>query len=93
MIKKAQLEDGRIIEYLPNMIGEGAMKEVYLSRDKKNALCFYKGNICKMDPLRRLRLQKILSEFNPTLSEKKMPIIGRKIFVGSPILSLNRNLA
>ncbi len=86
MIKKAQLEDGRIIEYFSNMIGEGAMKEVYLSRDKKNALCFYKGDICKMDSLRRLRLQKILSEFNPTLSEKKMPITGNSSFVGSPIL-------
>ncbi len=93
MIKKAQLEDGRTIEYLSEIIGEGAMKTVYLSKDKKYALCFYKGDIFKIDPLRKLRLQKIISDFNPTLSEKKMPITGKNIFVGSPILLLNRNLA
>ncbi|KHD07262.1 serine/threonine protein kinase [Candidatus Thiomargarita nelsonii] len=58
---KAQLENGQIIEYHPQMIGEGTMKQVYLSKDKEFVLCFYKT---KTDAFRRL--QKIINEFNPT---------------------------
>ena len=57
MIKTAQLEDGRFIEYFPQTIGEGTMKEVYLTVDKESVLCFYKGEIGKTDP-NRLRLTK-----------------------------------
>ncbi len=58
---KAQLENGHIIEYHPQMIGEGTMKQVYFSKDKEFVLCFYKT---KTDAFRRL--QKIINEFNPT---------------------------
>ncbi len=62
---KAQLEDGRIIEYFPEMSGEGAMKAVYLSKDRKYVLSFYKD---KTDINRLRRLQHILNEFNPTIN-------------------------
>lgn len=77
---KAYLEDGSPIDYLPDKIGEGTMKDVYLSQDKTSALCFYKGETPKTDPERLLRLQKILNEFNPTLSERKNATYWRKLF-------------
>jgi len=67
VIKKAQLENGRIIEYIEEMMAEGTMKEVYFSKDKELALCFYKGDICKTDSSRLRRLKKIINEFNPTI--------------------------
>ncbi|OQY54608.1 MAG: serine/threonine protein kinase [Candidatus Parabeggiatoa sp. nov. 2] len=70
MTKTAQLENGRLIEYLPEMIGEGTMKQVYFSKDKEFVLCFYK-NLRKTDINRLRRLQKILTEFNPTLQNNK----------------------
>lgn len=60
---EAQLEDGRIIDYFPELIGQGAMKAVYLSKDRKYALSFYKD---QTDRNRLRHLQHILNEFNPT---------------------------
>ena len=80
MIKTAQLEDGRFIEYFPQTIGEGTMKEVYLTVDKESVLCFYKGEIGKTDPNRLRRLQKILTEFNPTVDNKKNAEYWTRLF-------------
>ncbi|MDZ8236586.1 MAG: serine/threonine-protein kinase [Nostoc sp. ChiQUE01a] len=66
---KATLADGNIIEYLPEMIGEGAMKQVYFTADKKSVICFYKDHQADSDINRRLRLEKILSSFNPTIAK------------------------
>ena len=74
---KAQLEDGRIIEYFPEMIGEGTMKQAYLSKDKEFVLCFYKA---KTDAFRLLRLQKIINEFNPTRYDKKNADYWNRVF-------------
>lgn len=71
MTKIARLENGRIIEYLPDMIGEGTMKEVYFTKDREFVLCFYKGDIRKNAQNRLRRLRKILTEFNPTIGGKK----------------------
>jgi serine/threonine protein kinase len=60
---KAQLEDGRIIEYFPELLGEGATKSVYLSKNKKLVLSFYKNNNNQL-----VRLQHILNQFNPTIN-------------------------
>ncbi len=68
---RAQLENGRIIEYFPEMVGEGTMKQVYLAKDRESVLCFYKGDMGKIDPSRLQRLRKILTEFNPTNGTKK----------------------
>jgi len=66
MTKTARLEDGRLIEYFPERIAEGSLKEVYLCKDNKCVLCFYK-NRPQTDHCRFLRLKKILTDFNPTL--------------------------
>ena len=66
---KAQLENGQIVEYLPEIIGEGTMKQVYFTKDKEAVLCFYKGDIGKTDPSRLQRLHKIITEFNPTIQK------------------------
>ena len=63
---KAQLEDGRIIDFFPKMIAEGATKAVFLSKDRKFVLAFYK-NKTDINSLRR-RLQYILNEYNPTIA-------------------------
>jgi hypothetical protein len=80
IIEKAYLEDGRVIEYLPEKVGEGTMKEVYFTKDKEAVLCFYKGDIRQIDPDRQRRLQKILQEFNPTLSDKKNAQYWNELF-------------
>ncbi len=70
MSEKAQLGNGRLIEYLPEMIAQGSMKEVYFTTDKEFVLCFYKHELPhQTDRLRRL--QHILTVFNPTLPDKK----------------------
>ncbi|ODH01467.1 serine/threonine protein kinase [Nostoc sp. KVJ20] len=65
---KATLIDNSTIEYLPDMIGEGAMKQVYFTADKKSVICFYKGNQIDYDTNRLLRLKRILGNYNPTTS-------------------------
>jgi hypothetical protein len=59
----ATLKDGSKIGYLDEMLGEGASKEVHLSRDKKSVICFFKG---QADGERLRRLEAILDRFNPT---------------------------
>ena len=63
----ATLKDGRNIEFLPDMIGDGAMKEVYFTKDKSEVVCFYKDPKAGSDPVRIRRLEKILGPNNPTL--------------------------
>lgn len=77
---KAYLEDGQVIDYLPEKIGEGTMKEVFFSANKESVLCFYKGDAQTTDPERQRRLKKILTEFNPTLPNKKNADYWSKLF-------------
>ncbi len=79
-MKKALLKDGRIIEYLPEKIGEGAMKDVYFTKDKESVLCFYKNHLGKTETNHLSRLQHILNEFNPTLDHKKNAHYWNKLF-------------
>ena len=67
----AILKDGRTIEYLPDLLGEGAMKDVYITPDRKSVVCFYKNASAGKDPLRRLRLEAILGKYNPTLTRSQ----------------------
>jgi serine/threonine protein kinase len=62
----AVLKDGRKVEYLPNMIGEGGMKQVYFTADKQSVLCFFKDKSAAADPNRMARLEAIVGRFNPT---------------------------
>jgi len=78
MTEIAQLENGRLIEYLPDRIAQGSMKEVYLTKDKEFVLCFYKHDRHQTNRLRRL--QHILTTFNPTLPDKKHADYWHKLF-------------
>ncbi|BCM92271.1 hypothetical protein IAD21_04150 [Abditibacteriota bacterium] len=62
----ATLEDGRTIEYEPEVIGEGGMKRVHFTPDHKSVVCFFKDAAVGADPQRRARLQSIVGLFNPT---------------------------
>jgi serine/threonine protein kinase len=63
----ATLTDGRTVEFLPDMIGEGGMKRVYFTADKKSVVCFFKDQAATArDPNRMARLEAILGKFNPT---------------------------
>src|SRR5262249_53262726 len=64
---KATLADGKTIEYLPDMIGEGGMKTVYFSADKQSVVCFFKDQAATAkDKNRRDRLEAIIGKYNPT---------------------------
>ncbi|NES99789.1 MAG: serine/threonine protein kinase [Sphaerospermopsis sp. SIO1G1] len=65
-METAILADGSTIEYIPDMIGEGAMKQVYFTADKSSVICFYKDENAGDDSNRIQRLEKILGSFNPT---------------------------
>jgi serine/threonine protein kinase len=64
----ATLADGRTIEYLPEIIGEGAMKQVYFTKDKQSVICLYKDQSLGQEPNRLQRLEAILGKYNPTTS-------------------------
>jgi serine/threonine protein kinase len=63
----ATLRDGRTLEFLPDLIGDGAMKEVYFTPDRASVVCFYKDPKAGSDPVRLKRLERILGSNNPTL--------------------------
>lgn len=62
----ATLDNGQTIEYLPEIIGEGGMKVVHFTPDRKSVVCFFKDAETGADPNRRARLQKIVGAYNPT---------------------------
>lgn len=66
-VEKATLKNGGTIDFVPEMIGDGAMKEVYFTPDKKSVVCFYKDASTGADPLRAQRLENILTKYNPTI--------------------------
>ncbi|HEX8465066.1 MAG TPA: hypothetical protein VF627_10665 [Abditibacterium sp.] len=65
-ILTATLDNGALIEYDSEVIGEGGMKRVHFTPDKMSVVCFFKDAEVGQDPQRRARLQKIVGEFNPT---------------------------
>src|SRR5262245_28098927 len=66
---KATLKNGSTVEFYTDMIGDGAMKEVYFTRDKRSVVCFYKDAKAGTDPNRLKRLDMILGKNNPTLGK------------------------
>ncbi len=68
----ATLSDGRTLKFLPTMIGEGGMKQVFFTEDRKSVVCFFKDQSTAIDPNRLARLEAILGHFNPTLD----PVTG-----------------
>lgn len=67
---KATLKDGRTIDFLPEIIGEGGMKRVCFTADKSAVVCFYKDQATGSDPQRLARLEAILGKYNPTNDPK-----------------------
>ena len=70
-VEQAQLKDGSVVDYVPDMIGDGRMKEVYFTPDHKSVVCFYKDTSASSDPVRMQRLESILGKYNPTISQEK----------------------
>lgn len=62
----ATLTDGTTIEYLPEKIGEGGMKDVYFTADRQSVVCFYRDQAVAADPQRLARLDAIVSRYDPT---------------------------
>jgi hypothetical protein len=62
----ATLSNGRTIAYLPEVHGEGGMKRVHFTADRRSVVCFFKDQGLRLDPNRMARLQAILGKFNPT---------------------------
>jgi hypothetical protein len=65
-VRKAKLSDGRQLDFLPDVIGEGGMKRVHFTTDKKSVVCFFKDQSLRTDRNRMQRLEAILGKFNPT---------------------------
>ena len=62
----ATLDNGQLIQYEAEVIGEGGMKRVHFTPDRKSVVCFFKDSEVGKDPQRRARLQSIVGQFNPT---------------------------
>lgn len=64
--EKATLADGRHVEFVidPDKTMEGGMKEVFFTPDKTSVVCFFKD---QGDAARKMRLDKVLQQYNPTL--------------------------
>lgn len=69
-METATLADGSTVEYFPDAIGEGAMKQVYFTADKSSVICFYKDPSAGNDSNRIARLEAILNGYNPTLGNQ-----------------------
>ncbi len=68
----ATLDNGQLIQYEAEVIGEGGMKRVHFTPDRKSVVCFFKDSEVGQDPQRRARLQSIVGQFNPTTD----PVVG-----------------
>ncbi len=66
-VETATLKNGKTLQFNSDMIGDGAMKEVYFTTDRKKVVCFFKDPQAGSDRLRVQRLDFILGKYNPTL--------------------------
>ena len=63
----ATLLDGTILYYEPDPIGEGQDGIVYFVEGRKEVLKFFKNHAQNADPEIKIRIEKIVNVFNPTL--------------------------
>lgn len=69
-VVKAVLKDGRNVEFVVKPDPpEGGMKRTYFSPDRSYVVQFFKDQSAGRDPNRVLRLENILTKYNPTLPE------------------------
>lgn len=64
-LETATLQDGRTVRFHPDPIGEGGMKVVHFTEDRRHVLAFMKDQT--KDPNRVQRLEKIVGVYNPTV--------------------------
>lgn len=62
----ATLADGRTVDFLPDLIGEGGMKRVFFTADRQSVLCFFKDQGQAATPQNVARLEALLGKWNPT---------------------------
>lgn len=62
----ATLLDGRTVEFIPDLIGEGGMKRVFFTADRQSVLCFFKDQTQAQQPANFERLKLLLTNYNPT---------------------------
>ncbi len=79
-LEKAVLKDGQKIEFIPEMIGEGGMKAVFFTKDKKSVVCFFKDSGTAQDPQRLARLDAVLGKYNPTADSCKNSEYFKKLY-------------
>ena len=78
--EKARLEGGAVIEYLPEVIGDGGMKTVHFTPDRSSVVCFFKDPKASGDPERRRRLQAIVGRYNPTSPDERTGLYWKGLF-------------
>jgi serine/threonine protein kinase len=83
----ATLKNGQTIDYVDKMIGEGGMKEVYFTRDKKSVVCFFKN---QADGERLRRLEAVTGRFNPTTDPETGKYFGNLFCWPSAIVTAPR---
>jgi hypothetical protein len=69
-IAQATLQDGRVIDYFTDSVGEGAEKICHFTTDGKHALLFFNSQVNTSDPGRLERLQFIIDRYNPTVGQE-----------------------
>ncbi len=63
-IIKCKTSDGKTVEFVDDIIGSGAMKDVYFSPDKSYVVCFYKT---QQDFQAKERLQMITGKYHDSI--------------------------
>lgn len=67
----ARLDDGRTIEYVDEVLGSGASKDVYRTADGERVVALYRRLDANTQKMFRARLRAIMTRFNPTLSREE----------------------
>lgn len=89
-VVKCKTLDGQSIEFVEDVIGSGAMKDVHFAPDKSYVVAFYKE---KQDFQARDRLQMITGRYREALLVKSVATTGRRCSAGRrPRLSMKASL-
>lgn len=76
-IVRCQSFDGQLVEYVDEIIGSGAMKDVYFSPDKSYVVAFFKT---KQDAQAKERLQMITGKYRDSLLNQAGSEYWMKVF-------------
>jgi serine/threonine protein kinase len=76
-VVKCRTFDGQEVEFVDDIIGSGAMKDVYFSPDKSYVVCFYKT---KQDAQAKERLQMITGKYRDSIFQQVGGDYWRNLF-------------